>query len=277
MFAQPLKRLAAAPLIRLFSLYAFASQEIAIRHPSPKLTATKDPKKIAAREAKLRARQQVKPQDHLLYMDIPKAMRFMRASEVGKSPEMTTITLQITVIPEKGSHPLLGQIIFPKPVRPNNTLIFTENAEQIQEIKRSKELTLVGGADLIAKIKEGFPVASYTQCLADSNMVLQLGQIAKILGPKNLMPSAKKGTVSDNVVDLLKNTASAYTFKQKKNQLYFPVGRCDFSDEEIIKNVQAASKAVYSCQPPGTKHPNLIGLCSMSSTLGPSVIIDFKL
>lgn len=90
------------------------------------------------------------------------------------------------------------------------------------------------------------------------------------------MPSVKKGTVADDLVQLLKMNSSAYTFKQKKNQLYFPVGRCDFSDEEIIQNIKAASKAVYACQPPGTKNPNLIGLCSMSSTLGPSVIIDFK-
>ncbi|KAM9907587.1 hypothetical protein OXX80_003201 [Metschnikowia pulcherrima] len=278
MFASSIKRLSAAPLARSLSVSAYARQETVLRtmRPSPKLNATKDPKKIALRDAKKRAKQQVKPQDHLLYMDIPRAMKFMRAAEVGKKPEMTTVSLQITVLPEKGSHPLQGQIVFPKPVRPNNTLIFTEDQEQIKALKKLKEQTCVGGMDLVNKIKDGFPVLSFTQCIAHPSMVPQLGQIARILGPRNLMPSAKKGTVAEDLVDLLQKTASAYTFKQKKSQLFFPVGRCDFSDEEIIQNVKAASKAVYGCQPPGTKNPNLIGLCSLSSTLGPSVIIDFK-
>ena len=224
----------------------------------------------------MRARQQVKPQEHLLYMDIPKAMRYMRASEVGKRPEMTTVSCQVTIIPEKGSVPLQGSINFPKPVRPNHTLIFTEDQEQIAQIKSLKEHTVVGGVDLVNKIKDGFPVLQFTQCIAHPSMVPQLGQIAKILGPKNLMPSVKKGSVSEDLVDLLKKNSSAYIFKQKKNQLCVPVGRCDFSDEEIIQNVKAASKAIYGCQPPGTKNPNLIGLCYLSSTLGPSVIIDFK-
>ncbi|GEQ71858.1 hypothetical protein JCM33374_g5544 [Metschnikowia sp. JCM 33374] len=278
MFANNLRRTIAVPFARPFSISAFARQEFVVRtiRPSPKHHATKDPQKIAARDAKLRAKQQVKPQDHILYMDIPKAMRFMRASEVGKRPEMTTVSLQITIVPEKGSVPLSGSIIFPKAVRPNHTLIFTEDPEQIQQFKKMKDHTVVGGADLINKIKEGQSTQQYTQCIAHPNLVPQLGPIAKILGPRNLMPSVKKGTVSEDLVSLFKQNSTAYFFKQKKNQLYFPVGRCDFSDEEIIQNVKAASKAVYGCQPPGTKNPNLIGLCSLSSTLGPSVIIDFK-
>lgn len=126
-------------------------------------------------------------------MDIPKAMRFMRAAEVGKNPERTTITLQITVIPEKGSHPLRGQIVFPKPVRPNHTLIFTEDPEQIKGLNAIKEHMCVGGVDLVNKIKDGFSVLPFTQCFAQPSMVPQLGQIAKIFGPKEFNAVSEKG------------------------------------------------------------------------------------
>lgn len=245
--------------------------------PSPKLNASKDPRVLAKRAQKLKNLNKESPLAHPLYMDVPLAMRYLRAAEVGQPAKKTTVSLQITIVPEKGSTPLQGRIFFPKGVKDNTALVFTTSAETKAKLEAIDERLVVGGTEIVEQIQQGqFDLGKFTQSYATSEMVAFLKPIARILGPKNLMPTVKRGTVSDNVIQLIEENFGAYNFKQKENLLSIPVGRCDFSDEDILRNIQAASKAVFECQPPGTKKPNLIGQCHMSSTLGPSVVIDFK-
>lgn len=243
----------------------------AVRAASPK-----SGRGLSKTEMNKRMKQKMEPQAHPLYMTIPQAMRYMRAAEVGRPAARTTVSLQIVVLPEKGSQPLRGLIDFPKPLKQNHSLVFTTNEATANTIRELGFAGTVGGEELIKEIKAGRLLNEYTQAFATPEIVSQLGPVARLLGPKGLMPSAKKGTVLDDVVTLLRNSAAAFNFKEKNNQLNFPVGRCDFSDEEIIRNIQAASKVVYGLQPAGTKNPSTLGLCSMSSTQGPSVVIDFR-
>lgn len=245
--------------------------------PSPKDFAVKDPKVLAKRAQRKKTKHKQPPQLHPLYMDVPRAMKYLRAAEVGQPSKKTTICVQLMVIPEKGSTPLQGKIFFPKPIKDNRVLVFTLADNTRADINRLDESIVVGGTELIQQIQLGeLDVTKFNQSYATPEMVSFLKPIARTLGPKGLMPTAKRGTVSDSVVQLLEENFGAFNFKQKGNLLSIPVGRCDFSDDEIIRNIQAASDAVYGCQPPGTKKPNLIGQCFISSTLGPSMVIDFK-
>lgn len=74
----------------------------------------------------------------------------------------------------------------------------------------------------------------------------------------------------------MEENVGALPFKQRDQHLSIPIGRCDFSDKEILQNLKAASDAIYGCQPPGTKKPNLIGQTCLSSTIGPSLVINFR-
>lgn len=264
-------------LIRSLSTASIRQNVIAISRPSPKEFAVKDPKVLAKRAQRKKSVQKQPPQIHPLYMDVPTAMRYMRAAEVGQPAKKTTVSVQLTVIPEKGSTPLQGKIFFPKPIKDNKAIVFTSNEATKDEILKLDSTIVVGGADLIDKVQLGeLDVTKFNQSYATPEMVPLLRPVARILGTKGLMPTAKRGTVSESVASLLEENFGAFNFKQKQNLLSIPIGRCDFSDEEIIRNIQAASDAVYGCQPPGTKKPNLIGQCVLSSTLGPAVVIDFK-
>lgn len=264
-------------LIRSISTAPVRQNAIAISRPSPKEFAVKDPKVLAKRAQRKKSAQKQPPQIHPLYMDVPTAMRYMRAAEVGQPAKKTTVSVQLTVIPEKGSTPLQGKIFFPKPIKDNKVLVFTSNEVTKKEILKLDSTIVVGGADLVDKVQLGeLDITKFNQSYATPEMVPLLRPVARILGTKGLMPTAKRGTVSESVASLLEENFGAFNFKQKQNLLSIPIGRCDFSDAEIIKNIQAASDAVYGCQPPGTKKPNLIGQCVLSSTLGPAVVIDFK-
>lgn len=216
------------------------------------------------------------PELHPLYMDVPTALKYLRAAEVGNPAQKTTLSILMTILPDKGSKPISGSVFLPKPIKDNNMLVFSLDGNSL-ELAKSKGATRVGGLELIEEIKAGnVKLDEFTQCFATPDIIKDLKSVARYLGPKNLMPSAKKGTVSEDIARLIEENVGALPFKQKDQHLSIPIGRCDFSDKEILQNLKAASDAIYGCQPPGTKKPNLIGQTCLSSTIGPSVVINFR-
>ncbi|KAK6202265.1 ribosomal protein L1-like protein [Scheffersomyces amazonensis] len=235
-----------------------------------------DAKAKLMREQKLRAKHRQGPESHPLYMTVPQAMRYLRAAEVGRPVKRSTVSISMTIIPEKGSTPISGSVYLPKPIKDNFVMVFSLDEEVI---KKAKEMgaTLAGGLELIQGINEGtIKFDKITQAFATPDIVKSLKPIARQIGPKGLMPTEKRGTVSDDIASLISESVGALAFKQKGTDLSIAIGRCDFSDEEIIKNLIAASTAIYAAQPPGTPKPNLFGLTHISSTFGPSIVIDIK-
>lgn len=181
------------------------------------------------------------------------------------------------ILPEKGLIPLKGKIFFPRPIRDSIALVLTLKEDVKQQIHELDDSIVVGGADVIDKIEQGeFDISKFNEAYATTEMLPLLKPIARIMGTAGIMPTVKRGTVMDDLLPVLRQNFGAYNFREINNLLYIPVGRCDFSDEEIIKNLQAASKAIYGCQGPATKKPSLIGHCHISSTHGPAAVIDFR-
>lgn len=236
-----------------------------------------DPKVKLIREQNMKKKAKQPPALHPLYMEVPKALRYLRAAEVGQPAKKTTISINIKVIPEKGSIPLRGMINYPKSIKDNHVLIFTHSQELIDEISANNSNVTIGGESLINDIKAGnVKLDLYDQCLASPDVLNDLKPIARVLGPKNLMPSVKRNTVSSNLPELIEQNFNSIEFKQKGFNIGIPIGRCDFSDFEILTNLQIASKAIYDCHAKNSKKPNIIGQTHISSTLGPSIAIDIR-
>jgi len=256
------------------SVRAFSTSLAAFK-PGAKSDSASDSKRKLRKQQAIKQKNKQAPELHPLYMEVPQALRYLRAAEVGNPSKKTTISILMTVLPEKGSKPLQGEIYLPKPIKESNVMVFSLNEEVI---KQAKELGAVyaGGLDLINEISLGLKLDGLTHAFATPDILKDLRQIAKQIGPKGLMPALKKGTVAEDVSELMRKSVGALPFKQKDQHLSIPIGRCDFSDKEIIENLKAASDAIYGSQPPGTKKPNLIGKTCLSSTLGPSIVINFK-
>lgn len=253
----------------------FSSSATAFAKPQNK-TLQKDGKRKLKRDQYVKSKNKEAPELHPLYMDVPLAMKYIRAAEVGQPSRRTTISILMTVLPDKGSKPLQGSIYLPKPIKDNRVIVFTSQQETIE---LAKELGAIeaGGLELIEGIQTGaIKLDEVTHAFATPEFVKDLKPLARNLGPRGIMPTSKKGTVSDDIQSLMESSVGALPFKQKDQHLSLPIGRCDFSDSEIIENLKAASKAIYESQPAGTKKPNLIGQTCLSSTIGPSLVINFK-
>lgn len=255
------------PLIQCFST---SSLNFKPRSDNPEAI-----KRQMKREQNRRLLNKQPPETHPLYMEVPMALKYIRASEIGNPAWRTTISIHMTVLPEKGSKPLLGEIYLPKPITDTNVIVFSSNQEKVDEAKKLGAV-YAGGLDLIDQISKGLKLDNITHAFATPDIVKDLKSIAKAIGPKGLMPSIKKGSVDEDIASLMKKSVGALPFKQHRDQLAIPIARCDFSDKEVIANLKAASDAIYACQPPGTKKPNLLGQTAISSTSGPAIIINFK-
>ena len=132
---------------------------------------------------------------------------------------------------------------------------------------------MVGANEIIEEIKAG--KINFDVCIATPDMMGAIGQVARVLGPKGLMPNPKLGTVTADVATAVKNAKSGQVeFRvEKAGIIHAGVGKLSFTKDDLVKNVKALVSAVLKAKPAGAKGTYLKSLY-MTSTMGPSVRVD---
>lgn len=193
---------------------------------------------------------------------MPKA-RFNETVEVtahlGVDPKQTDQTVRGSVGLPHGS----GQTI--------KVLAFTENPEEAKAAGAEH----VGLDDLIKKIEEGW--IDFDVAVATPSAMKKVRTLAKILGPKGLMPNPKTGTVADDLAKVIKEVkAGRVDFRMDKGaNVAIVVGKRSFSEKEILENARVAIDALEKSKSSAIKG-NFIESLSISLTMSPSVKVDLK-
>ena len=132
---------------------------------------------------------------------------------------------------------------------------------------------IVGAEDLVQQIKDGS--ADFDRAIATPDMMAIVGQVAKILGPKGLMPNPKLGTVTPDVEKAVKDAkGGAIEFRaEKAGIVHAGVGKASFGEKEIAENVRAFVQAIQKARPTGAKG-TYIQKISLTSTMGPGIKLD---
>ena len=139
------------------------------------------------------------------------------------------------------------------------------------KIKRVAIFKGAEGEDMIKKIKETGKV-DFDIAIADPTMMAKLAVIAKILGPKGLMPNPKSGTVTADVEKAAKEFASGKTeFKNDESgNVHMILGKSNFTDDQILANFKTFMDALTSARPAGLKK-EYIQSVTLHSTMGPGI------
>ncbi|UFX98547.1 50S ribosomal protein L1 [Candidatus Gromoviella agglomerans] len=137
----------------------------------------------------------------------------------------------------------------------------------------------VGFDDLVSDIQSG--AISFDICFAMKSAMSQLSKVAKILGPKGLMPDVKMGTIFEKEDDLLNAVKRAKSgvirYKNdKQGALHCSIGRVRFSVDDLVANASAFFDEVVRMRPATLKGSSYILSAFVSSTMGPSVKIDLS-
>lgn len=132
---------------------------------------------------------------------------------------------------------------------------------------------IVGAEDLVELINKG--ELNFDRCIATPDMMALVGRVGKVLGPRNLMPNPKLGTVTPNVAEAVKAAKSGAIEcrAEKAGIVHVGVGKASFGEAKIAENVRAFVAAVSKAKPAGVKG-TFIEKISICSTMGPGVKVD---
>ena len=146
--------------------------------------------------------------------------------------------------------------------------------EKLEETKKSGA-DVVGSDDLINNISAG--KINFEKLISTPKMMVKLGKLGKILGPKGLMPNPKLGTVTNEIIKAVKDIKSGQVEikNDKDGNVGFSIGKKSFLDENLIRNFNAVVDAIIKEKPVGAKG-NLVKSAFITSTMGLSYKIKLN-
>jgi large subunit ribosomal protein L1 len=205
-------------------------------------------------------------------MALADAINFVKENAKAKFDESIEVHVRLNIDPKKGEQAVRGSVTLPygigKAVR---VAVITES--KADEAKKAGA-DIVGGQELIDKIKAGeLPEADVL--VATPDMMPKLAPVARILGPRGLMPSPKTDTVTVNVgeaVESLKKGKANFKNDNSGN-IHQVIGKASFDGEKITQNYNALVDSVKACRTEAHKGQFITSI-SMCSTMGPSVKVQ---
>jgi large subunit ribosomal protein L1 len=150
-------------------------------------------------------------------------------------------------------------------------LVFAKGPKEAEALEAGADY--VGGDDLVDKIKDGW--LEFDKTVATPDMMGVVGKIGRILGPRNLMPNAKLGTVTMDVGSIVKDIkAGKVDFRvDKAGIVHAGIGKLSFGREKLSENLIAFIQRIVQLKPSSSKGVYLRSV-TISSTMGPGVKLD---
>lgn len=223
--------------------------------------------KVAKRTAK--AREQFAGKANLTVED---ALTLVKTAASAKFDETVEVALNLGVDPRHADQMVRGVVTLPngtgKTVR---VAVFARGAKADEA--KAAGADIVGAEDLMETIQSG--KIEFDRCIATPDMMPLVGRLGKILGPRNLMPNPKVGTVTMDVAGAVGNAKGGEVqFKvEKAGVIHAGIGKVSFEPEKLAENLRAFVGAVSRAKPTGAKGTYLKKV-SVSSTMGPGVSVD---
>ena len=205
-------------------------------------------------------------------VSLDEAVDLIKNNASAKFDETIDIAINLGVDPKHADQMVRGVCSLPHGNGKSVRVAVFAKGEKADEAKRAGA-DLVGAEDLMETVKSG--KIEFDRCIATPDMMPIVGRLGKVLGPRNLMPNPKVGTVT---VELEKAISSAKSgevqFKvEKSGVVQVGLGKVSFDKQKITENISAFVESVNKAKPSGAKGSYLKRI-SISSTMGPSITID---
>ena len=203
---------------------------------------------------------------------VDEAVSLVKASAVAKFDETIEIAVNLGVDPRHADQMVRGVISLPNGTGKTVRVAVFARGDKADEAKEAGA-DIVGAEDLMEIVQGG--KIEFDRCIATPDMMPVVGRLGKVLGPRNLMPNPKVGTVTMDVAEAVaKAKGGEVQFKvEKRGVVHAGVGKASFSEAKLAENVRAFIDAVARAKPAGAKGSYMKKI-SLSSTMGPGVSLD---
>jgi large subunit ribosomal protein L1 len=202
------------------------------------------------------------------------AIALLKAKTFAKFDETLDIAINLGVDPRHSDQMVRGITSLPAGTGKDVRVAVICKDEKFEEAKAAGA-DIVGSVDVIEEIKSG--KINFDVCIATPDMMGVVGQVAKVLGPKGLMPNPKLGTVTPDVATAVKNAKSGQVeFRvEKAGIIHAGIGKISFTEADLMKNAEVLINSVNKAKPSGAKGTYLKGI-HLSSTMGPSLKVNLS-
>jgi large subunit ribosomal protein L1 len=204
--------------------------------------------------------------------ELNEAVKMVKARAKAKFDETVEVAMNLGVDPRHADQMVRGVVNLPngtgKTVR---VAVFAKDAKADEARKAGADI--VGAEDLVAEVQAG--KLDFDRVIATPDMMPLVGRLGKVLGPRNLMPNPKVGTVTPDVAGAVKAAkGGAVEFRvEKAGIIHAGVGKASFTEAALLENIKAFTDAVQKAKPAGAKG-TYVKRVAVSSTMGPGVHVD---
>jgi large subunit ribosomal protein L1 len=199
------------------------------------------------------------------------AVELVKQSAYAKFDETVDVAMNLGVDPRHADQIVRGTVVLPHGVGKKVRVLVITQGEKVKEAEAAgADFT---GIEFVQKIKDGW--MDVDVIVATPDVMGQVGQLGRVLGPRGLMPNPKSGTVTMDVARAVKEIkAGKIEFRvDKTGNLHGPIGKKSFSAGQLADNLNAFVEAVMRAKPSAAKGTYLRSL-TVSSTMGPGVPVD---
>ncbi|MDR2257057.1 MAG: 50S ribosomal protein L1 [Arthrobacter sp.] len=200
------------------------------------------------------------------------AIALARETGSAKTDSTIEVAFRLGVDPRKADQMVRGTVNLPNGTGKTARVVVFANGDKA-EAAREAGADFVGSDELIEKIQGGW--TDFDAAVATPDLMGKVGRLGKILGPRNLMPNPKTGTVTMDVAKAVNDIKGGkIDFRvDKHSNLNFIIGKASFSTEALAQNYAAALEEVLRLKPSASKG-RYIQKATMATTFGPGIALD---
>ena len=203
---------------------------------------------------------------------IEEAVKLVKSNATAKFDETIEIAMNLGVDTRHADQMVRGVVGPPNGTGKSMRVAVFARDVKAQEAKDAGA-DIVGAEDLMETVQAG--TIDFDRCIATPDMMPIVGRLGKVLGPRNLMPNPKVGTVTVDVTEAVKAAKGGEVqFRAEKGGVvHAGIGKASFNESQLVENVKAFIDAVAKAKPSGSKGSFMKGI-TLSSTMGPGVTVS---
>ncbi|MEC8631798.1 MAG: 50S ribosomal protein L1 [Pseudomonadota bacterium] len=205
-------------------------------------------------------------------LTVEEAVALVKANATAKFDETVEVAMNLGVDPRHADQMVRGVVSLPNGTGKTVRVAVFARGPKAEEAQAAGA-DIVGAEDLMETVQSG--KIEFDRCIATPDMMPIVGRLGKVLGPRNLMPNPKVGTVTMDVAQAVANAKGGEVqFKvEKAGVIHAGIGKVSFDEGKLVENLRAFVDAVAKAKPAGAKGAYMKKV-SISSTMGPGVSVD---
>ncbi len=207
--------------------------------------------------------------------DVDTAMENVLKTSTAKFDESIELHIRLGVDGRNADQQVRGVVVLPNGTGKSVRVLVIARGDKADEAQKAGA-DFVGAEEIVAKISGGW--LDFDVCITTPDMMGVVGRIARILGPKGLMPNPKSGTVTTDVAKAIKDVkAGKVEYRlDKTNNVHVIIGKRSFGKDKLVENFTTIMDAIVKAKPAAAKG-QYIKSVTLASTMGPGVRVTYNI